>query len=305
MSIIYYHDSKVEFDKTAVALGTFDGLHTAHMKIINKARDYAALNNVKYGVHTFTRLPANVMGKVSCTRLISNKDKTDLLSDVDFVYLETFDKDFYSMSPEEFVLYLKNTLNAEAVVAGYNYRFGNHASGDIKTLEKLCAKHGIKVFAIDKTELDGEPVSSTRIRSYIVEGNIKKANSLLGRPYFITGVVETGLQNGRKMGFPTANLSFEKDMTVPKTGVYMGFCKVEGIRKKAVINVGNNPTFGGTQTKIECHLLDFNEYVYDKEMTVEFIDYMRDEVCFGSEELLREQIEKDINNARRELIKYE
>lgn len=305
MSIYYYHGDKVEFDKTAVALGTFDGLHLAHMKIINKVKEYAALNNIKSGVHTFTEIPAKVMGKSECTRLILNEDKAQMLSDMDFVYMETFDQSFYMKSPEEFVKYLKETLKAEAVAAGYNYRFGKAAEGDVDTLKKLCSHEGIKVFILEKSELIGEAVSSSRIRGLINDGDVKTAMTLLGRPYFITGVVEKGLQNGRKMGFPTANLAYQEDMTMPKNGVYIGFCTVEGKRNKAIINVGNNPTFNGTKIKIECHLLEFDEYLYGKQMKVEFIDYIRGEICFESKDLLQKQIEKDVKNAERKFKNYE
>lgn len=305
MSIYYKHGDKVEFDKTAVALGTFDGLHIAHMKIINKAKEYAALNNIKCGVHTFSEIPANIMGKSVCTRLMSNKDKAEILSDIDFVYMESFDEAFYSKTPQEFVKYLKETLKAVAISAGYNYRFGKNAEGDVNTLKNLCAQEGIKVFILDKSEQYGEPVSSSRIRKLISDGDIKTATTLLGRPYFITGVVEKGLQNGRKMGFPTANLAYQEDMTIPKTGVYIGFCTVDGIRNKAIINVGNNPTFNGTKIKIECHLLDFNQDLYDKEIKVEFIDYLRGEVRFESKDLLQMQIKKDAENAERKFKDYE
>ena len=305
MSIYYHHGDKVEFDKTAVALGTFDGVHIAHRKIIEKVKEYAAEKNIKAGVHTFYEIPANIMGKSVCTRLLSNKDKAVILSDVDFVYMETFDETFYSKSPQEFVKYLKDTLKAQAVAAGYNYRFGKNAVGDVDMLKTLCLNEGIEVFIIEKSEQNGEPVSSTRIRNLINNGNVRAAMELLGRPYSITGVVEKGLQNGRKMGFPTANLSYQEDMTIPKTGVYAGFCTVDGIRKRAIINVGNNPTFNGTKMKIECHLLDFNEYLYDKEMKVEFFDFLRDEVRFESKDLLKEQIKKDAENAERMFEDYE
>ncbi len=305
MSVYYHHGDKVEFDKTAVALGTFDGVHTAHMKIIKKIKEYAAINNIKSGVHTFLEIPANITGKSKCTRLLSNKDKADILSDMDFVYMETFDELFYSKSPQEFVKYLKETLRAEAVAAGYNYRFGKNAEGDVNTLKTLCAQEGIKVFVIEKSEQEGEPVSSSRIRKLIGGGDVKTAMSLLGRPYFITGIVEKGLQNGRKMGFPTANLAYQEDMTIPKTGVYIGFCTVDSKRHRAIINVGNNPTFNGTGIKIECHLLDFNEYLYDKEIKVEFFDYLREEVRFESKDLLQKQIKKDAENAERKFKDYE
>ena len=200
MSIVYYRDNKVEFAKTAVALGTFDGLHIAHMKIIGKVKEYAALNNIACGVHTFTDIPARVMGNHSSTRLISNNDKVKLLSHMDFVYVETFDEKFYNMSPDEFVLYLRNTLNAEAVAAGYNYRFGKNAKGDIKLLESLCSKQGIKVFVIDKTDMDGDSVSSSRIRKLISDGEVKKAAHLLNRPYFMSGIVENGFQKCNRAG---------------------------------------------------------------------------------------------------------
>lgn len=305
MSIYYHHGDKVEFDKTAVALGTFDGVHIAHMKIIEKVKEYAVANNIKSGVHTFSEIPANVMGKSVCTRLLSNNDKAEILSDVDFVYMETFDESFYLKSPQEFVKYLKENLKAEAVAAGYNYRFGKNAQGDVSVLKKLCKSEGIKVFVIDKSEQEGEPVSSSRIRKLIGDGDVKTAGRLLGRPYFITGVVEKGFQNGRKMGFPTANLSYQEDMTIPKSGVYIGYCTVDGIRNRAIINVGNNPTFNGTKIKIECHLLDFNEYLYDKEIKVEFYDYLRDEIRFESKDLLQNQIKKDAETAERKFKDYE
>ncbi|MBP3361129.1 MAG: bifunctional riboflavin kinase/FAD synthetase [Clostridia bacterium] len=300
MSIYYHHGDTVEFSQTVVALGTFDGLHRAHMKIIKAAERYAVKAGLKWGVMLFDIIPANAVGARKAGLLMTNDEKKEILSGADFFYTESFDSDFYGKSPEEFINYLKCTLHASAVSVGYNYRFGNNAAGDVRLLEELCKNAGIKVLVTEKTELDGQVVSSTVIRELVAEGRVDEASEFLGRNFFITGDVESGLQNGRKMGIPTANIHAEGRL-LPKSGVYSGYCTFDGIRRKAIINVGSNPTFGGSSVTIEGHILDFDGDIYGKGIKAEFVRRLRDEQKFKSSEELAARIKKDIEQCRKEL----
>ncbi len=294
MTITYRHGECVEAEKSSVALGTFDGLHIAHAKIINKAAEYAEKNHISLGVMMFDSIPANIVSDSFIPMLMSVEDRVSLLNSADFVYIETFDQKFMSMTPEEFVSYLKNTLKAAFVSVGYNYRFGKGAKGDTKLLKQLCLKEGIEVFVVDKTVLKGEAVSSTRIRELVLAGKVKEAAELLSRPFFINGTVVKGLNNGTKMGIPTANVLPDSKIICPPYGVYAGFCEIKGEKYKSVINVGNNPTFNGKETTIECHLLDFDGDIYGEKLSVHFIDRIRGEIKFPTVDALIEQIRSDI-----------
>lgn len=300
MAIRYNHGDCVQFQKTSVALGTFDGLHTAHMKVINKAISYAKQEKIQCGILMFDNIPKNVLYKEKVPMIMNLNDAISLLPELDFVYVEKFDKSFYEKSPEEFVSYLKNTIKAMNVCVGFNFRFGKNASGDADLLKKLCDKEEINVFIQDKQQCEGEIISSTTIRKLLLNGDMKGACKLLGRPFFIKGAVCHGFQNGHKMGIPTANITPQEDIVCPKTGVYSGICVVDGQDYKSVINVGNNPTFGNKNTTIECHLLGFDGDLYNKEITIYFTDYIRDEICFKTPQMLAQQISKDIEFVQRE-----
>ncbi len=305
MTIIYNGAEFVEFKKTAIALGTFDGLHIAHTKIINKAVEYGKKHNIPCGVMLFDSIPANSLFGNKTLRLLKPADRNALLSHLDFIYVQEFNKSFSAKSPEEFILYLKNVLHAEFISIGYNYRFGKLASGDAELLKTLCAEFGIEVCIADETVYSGRPVSSTRIRELISEGNVKEVSELLGRNFFLTGRVINGYRNGHKLGSPTANIELDETVILPKCGVYAGFCIFEGERYKCVINVGDNPTFDGNKITVESHLLDFSGEIYGKEIKVEFIKYLREEICFKTASDLAKQIALDIQNTERELIDYE
>lgn len=298
MVLIYNHGDNVGFDKTSVALGTFDGVHIAHVNIINKAKDIAKENNLKCGIVTFDEIPANIVSNMHTLKLMNLEDKLRAFPEVDFVYIEKFDKDFMNLSPEEFVGYLKNKVKAAIVTVGYNYHFGRNGAGDVQLLKSLCEKAGIQVHICKKEEIDGEPVSSTRIRKLIMDGKVENAEKLLGRPFRITGTVMQGLQNGKKMGIPTANILPKPDIVSVKQGVYAGICEVEDKVYKSVINVGNNPTFKAKNTTIECHLLDFDGDIYNKTITVMFSKFIREEICFDSPDALANQILNDIKVAK-------
>ncbi|MGM9936713.1 MAG: bifunctional riboflavin kinase/FAD synthetase [Candidatus Ornithomonoglobus sp.] len=293
----------VPFPRTVVALGNFDGLHMAHMAIIKKCHDYARAHDLKCGVLLFNEHTKRTINKESVPIITQENQKLDLLAkaDMDFVYMRDFDKEFMQLTPEQFVRRLMDILHCVAVCAGYDYRFGYKASGDVTLLKELCRKFGIEAIITDEIDHNGVTVKSTAIRHYIMDGSVQHAANMLGRPFAIEGMVVKGLQNGRKMGLPTANISYKKNTLIPHNGVYAGYTYVKGNKYKSVINVGNNPTFGADKVTIESHILDFDEDIYNELVRVEFIKRLRGDKKFDSIEALANQIKSDAETARKEL----
>lgn len=230
-----------------------------------------------------------------------NKLKLELFEQLspDFVYIRKFTKEFMQKSPEGFIQELINEMGMRAVCTGFDYRFGHKAQGDIKTLQELGEKYNFDVLVTDAVSLEGHIISSTYIRELISYGDMEKTKKFLGRSYCIEGIVEKGLQNGTKLGFPTANVSIEENTILPKSGVYIGFTEVDGEKYKSVINVGNNPTFDAEKITVESHILDFSEDLYGKEIKVYFDKRIRGDIKFASLDELIEQINEDIEEARR------
>ena len=296
---IIRQNTVVPYDKTAVVLGNFDGLHIAHAAIINSGIDYAKRHNLKSGVLLFEENTKSVTDGRKIKLITDNAEKLRLLDKmgVDFAYMIRFDREFMKKTPDEFVLELAKFLKPKAVFAGYDYRFGYKAEGDVTALIRLAEKYGFKAEIIPEIESDGRAVSSTLIRSLIETGDIKSANKLLGRPFEMYGTVERGLQNGRKMGFPTANLSYDENLVLPHTGVYAGFTYFDGNRHKSVVNVGNNPTFGADRITIESHIFDFDKDIYDENIRIAFIEKIRGDVKFDGIDKLKAQIANDAQRA--------
>lgn len=303
MEIIRGRDS-VPYKKTVVALGNFDGLHKAHMTIIGKCCDYAKHKCLKSGILLFNEHTLNIIKNKKVKVITREKQKLAILEQagLDFVCIRDFDKEFMKLSPEKFVCKLVNEMNISAVCVGYDYRFGHKAEGDVKTLKELGDKFGFDVIVTDEIDHNGVAVKSTAIRHFIADGSVRHAASMLGRPFEIEGKVVRGFQNGRKLGFPTANVEYEEDMIIPQNGVYMGYTYVDGRKYKSVINVGNNPTFDAEMITIESHILDFDEDIYDKIICVSFIKRIRGEKRFESINELAAQIKDDTETARKELV---
>lgn len=286
---------RAEYDGTVVALGNFDGLHVAHTEIIRRGIKYARENGLKSGVLLFEENTKNLTnGKIE--NITPNEAKLELLEreKPDFVFMEKFDKEFMRKSPEEFVLYLIDRLHIKAVCVGYDYSFGYMASGDVELLKEYGKKYNFRVFVTEAIKRDGKVVSSTYIRQLIKNGDMETAEKFLGRRYCIEGKVVRGRQNGRKMGIPTANVAYDANMALPKTGVYAGITYVRGKRLKSVINVGKNLTFGAQKLTVESHILGFDEDIYDEYIRVSFAKRLRGVFKFDSMEELCEQIRSDI-----------
>lgn len=282
--------------ETVIALGSFDGLHKGHMALINKAIEEGKKIGASVMVYSFSNHPLTVINKELTPKLLlSNEDKIELLESkgVDIVNLVFFTEEFMKISPEDFILNMIKYYNTKAFVVGFNYRFGYKNLGDIELLKKLSKQYGFNLYIVDKIEDMNEPISSSKIRHLIEEGDVKKAAILLTRPYALSGTVMKGRQIGRTIGFRTLNLDYDKRYAIPKGGVYYTNIIISGKNYRGITNVGYNPTVSGNKLSIETHVLDFNEDIYEHSIKILFIDKIRDEKKFNSLEELKNQLTSD------------
>lgn len=292
--------------KTAVTIGKFDCLHLGHQSLfsnlIHAAKDQALVPTVV----TFDRHPDHLLRPDRAKLPIIGKTQKhtiiESLGAAVLVELE-FNQELASKTPEQFAKeILVDTLHAQVVMVGQGFRFGNQGSGDTQTLRELGQQHGFSVSEVKPIEIDGETVSTTRVRNLLDEGNVSAAAKLLGRVHVAVGVVEHGLKIGRKIGFPTANLSREAEGYLPLDGVYSGWLVSEGIRYPAALSVGINETFQAVPRLVESHVLDETELdLYDKVVTLEFIDFVRPVEKFDGVDSLVAQINLDLEVVRQQL----
>ncbi len=280
----------------ALALGNFDGVHPAHVGIINACIENAKVNNLKSGVLIFENHTETVCKNKDIKLLTTLDEKLDIIDrlGVDFVFIKKFDEHIMKMNPENFFNFLINELNAKALFAGFDYSFGYMASGKADLLSELGEKNGIDVYICDEVDIDNEPISSTKIRELIKCGEVKKSKKYLNRFYEVSGKVVKGKQNGRKMGLPTANIDYHKEKLLPCDGVYSGYTVVDNKEYKSLINIGKNPTFDAVERTVESYITDFDGDIYGKNVTVGFYEKIRGEKKFGSMEELKKQIESDL-----------
>jgi len=283
-----------------LALGNFDGLHKAHMKIIDGCAEFAHKNHIPGGVLLFENHTQTVLNDRKVMLLTSFDEKCSLLekSNIDFVFTINFDSDFMKLSGKDFFDFLVNNLKARALFAGFNYRFGYKALWEAKDLKEMGAASDIAVSIFPEIVCGGQVISSTLIREYLMLGEMNKAAELLGRLYSVSGRVVSGKQNGRKMGLPTANVSCAENKLLPSDGVYSGYTTVLGERRKSLINIGKNPTFGNNSRTVESYIIDFDREIYDEKATIEFAEKIRGEIKFSSPEQLRNQILYDLKRVK-------
>ncbi len=282
---------------SSVALGFFDGVHIAHQKIITSAVNFAEVNGLSPVALTFDKSPAELLSSEKVYYLTSNEEKVDLIKSLGAsTQFLNLDASLLSLSPEEFVKnILVDKLKTSHAVCGYNYHFGKGGSGNTDILKKLGEKYDFTVNICDEITYQNTKVSSSNIRALLKEGNINLANILLGRKFSLSGTVTEGKHLGSKLGFPTANVFFRTNSAVPLCGVYKTVVNIDGKKYSAITNVGINPTVGGEKMRSETYIPNFSKDIYKKEITVEFIDFIRKETKFESIDLLKKQIEKDIS----------
>lgn len=285
---------------TAVALGYFDGIHIGHRAVLQKALDTAKEKNLVPVVMLFDIHPRKLVSGVVPPMLMSEEQKRESLIEMGFRVVDFNFRESVNLTYEEFAeKVLFDTLNARFVSCGYDYRYGKGGKGNAETLRESLGKKGVELFTVPAVELNGEIVSSTKIRQLISEGEIEKANTMLGKEFSYHVVVEKGDGIGHTIGTPTINQYFPEDFIVPKYGVYASRVKVDGKTYPSVTNVGVRPTVGGTSLRSETCIFDFSENLYGKETEVFLIKYLREEKKFSSIDELKKAIENDIQNARK------
>lgn len=289
-----------KFPRITMALGTFDGIHVGHQKIISRAVDLAKEINGTSVVFTFSNHPLSVVAPSRCPlQLVTQDDKAELIKKlgVDILLTIPFTPKFLQYSAEHFIdLVLKN-LNPKHIVIGPNYFFGYKRSGTPELLKEAGNQHGFKVEVHPIVYVDDIIVSSTLIRQMIGTGHVTEAAQLLGRPVKVTGTVIHGAKRGRQMGYPTINLEVADHLILPSDGVYAVSLMIENIHYNGIANIGNNPTFNGTERRLEVHILDFSGDLYGQSVTVCFLKRIRGQMTFSGAEELKSQICQDIKAA--------
>lgn len=297
-------DIPPDFGPSLVSVGNFDGVHRAHVRVLDEIVARARQSHARSVAVTFEPHPVRVLRPDCGLKLLTpTPEKLRLLAKtgIDAAIVLPFSHDLSLMGPREFVkLILCDRLRALEVHEGYNFRFGHKAAGDVNLLTELGAECGFEVIKYPEMCLRGESVSSTRIRELIQSGEIDRARYLLGRPFAIQSTAGRGRGYGTKYTVPTVNLNTYEEL-IPRDGVYITQTRVGEECFDSVTNVGNRPTFGSDSFAIESHLLDFHplDITAETEIETTFLSRIRDEIKFGSVEKLREQIQQDVAKARR------
>ncbi|PKK39133.1 Riboflavin kinase [Clostridiaceae bacterium JG1575] len=301
MIILDKNNQKKLEDQTYIALGSFDGVHKGHMALINRVVDEALLNDCKSLVYTFTNHPLTVAAPESAPKLImDNEQKMHIFrsAGVDMVALVDFTYEYMQTSAEDFVRLLLDRYNARGLVVGFNYKFGYQNTGDVALLKDLSEQYGFELIVIDPETDEEGLISSTRIRSLLLEGKVGEANKLLIEPFMLRGTIIPGKNNGKAMGFPTANMTFDEKSVIPKEGVYYTNIRVKDALYRGITSVGKNPTLGpDNPITVETYILDFDEDIYGEPVRLYFLEWMRGMIRYDSLDELKEQLRKDNNYA--------
>jgi riboflavin kinase / FMN adenylyltransferase len=294
--------SKENIQDSALTIGSFDGVHRGHRFLLDQLRKMAP--NSPQVVITFDPHPASILSSTPVARLFSQKDQISIFETmgVDYLYYLPFSSAMAELSAEAFAKKsLFDLFKPKAILVGYDFAFGKNRSGDYRLLKKMAqAQNGVAA-QCEPFKVDGSIVSSTRIRHLIAAGNVAEAAVLLGRSFYLEGVVVSGRKLGRTIGVPTANLeSFDGNQILPGQGVYMCTVQIDGDCYFALTNVGTNPTVTTElATKIEAYILDFDQAIYGRTIKVDFLEKIRDEMKFDSLDSLKKEIENDIKWARK------
>ncbi len=288
--------------KTILTLGTFDGVHIGHKKILERITQNTENGKYESLVLTFFPHPRMVLQEKSEIRLLNTiQEKTKLLeaTGIENLIVHPFDESFSRLTAEEFVhTILVDKFQIHKIIIGHDHRFGRNRTANIDDLIAFGAAYGFEVEQISAEEIQDVSVSSTKIRKALNEGNMTLANEYLGYEYFLNGTVVKGKQLGRTIGFPTANIDIEEDYKlIPKKGVYIVRALINGETVFGMMNIGFNPTVNGEKQTIEVHLFDFNKDIYDQKIKVSLLRYIREEQKFGSVDALKAQLQQDQNEA--------
>ena len=288
--------------KTILTLGTFDGVHIGHKKILERLTQNTENGKYESLVLTFFPHPRMVLQEKSEIKLLNTiPEKSKLLekSGIENLVIHPFNESFSRLTAEEFVhSILVNQFHIQKIIIGHDHRFGRNRTANIDNLIAFGAEYGFEVEQISAQEIQDVSVSSTKIRKALQDGNMSLANEYLGYAYFLTGEVVKGKQLGRTIGFPTANIQIKEDYKlIPKNGVYAVRTFIGQKEVFGMMNIGFNPTVNGQKQTIEVNLFDFDADIYGEKLEISLLKYLREEQKFGSVDLLKEQLNQDKKTA--------
>lgn len=302
-----YHSYKAfqsDHHTSAVTIGTFDGLHIGHRKILNQLTEYSKQQHLDSVVFTMFPHPRLVLQKDQSLKLLNTIDeRIELLETcgIDYLVIEPFSVEFSQLTVVEFVRdVLVNSLHTKLLVVGYDHRFGRNREGNFEQLQDYSRLYHYDLKQIEKQDIENIAISSTKIRQALSDGDIETANAYLGYPYLLTGTVVKGQGLGKTLNFPTVNLNIpETYKLIPKTGVYVVKTSINHLTVYGMMNIGYRPTIAGNHQTIETFLLDFKGDLYNKTLKIHLLKRLRNEQKFDSLDLLKIQIETDELNARK------
>jgi riboflavin kinase/FMN adenylyltransferase len=282
---------------TTVTIGSFDGVHKGHQKVLRQLQSIAKQSDTQSVVISFVPHPRIFFDPNTALKMLNTTDEKIALLEkqgLDYLILQTFDKNFASKNPDDFIKEMVSTLKMKHILMGYDHSFGKNAEGNYELVSRLSKKYNYETHLIEEAKIDDIKLSSTAVREALLAGNIEKANRILAYPYALTGLVVKGNQLGRTIGFPTANIEVsDKYKLFPKQGVYVVSALVAGQSVYGMINLGMRPTVDGKKMVIEVYLFNFNQDIYHKTIQVSFLKRLRDEQKFPSVEALKMQLIKD------------
>ncbi len=288
-----------------LTIGAFDGVHLGHQKLIDSVVASARATGRRAALVTFFPNPSVVLGRAQPFYLTSNQEKLDEFArlGLDVVIIVEFTLETSRIRASDFVNLLIQNLSMNELWIGHDFALGYKREGNFSFLQTLGEQRGYSVHSIEPVLLDGQPVSSSRIRDALRAGDLAQANACLGRPFQVSGLVVRGAQRGRQMGVPTANLDVWPEHALPSNGIYACRAHVGGVTYDAATNIGTRPTFDNGARTVEAHLLDFDGDLYGQTMALDLIEYQRPEEKYPSVQALIDQMQEDIRVARRILAR--
>lgn len=300
MSVFYHISELSSLTNSIVTIGTFDGVHLGHQKIIKRLVELKQKQGGEIVLFTFDPHPRKVLfpEQKDLKLITTTQEKCEILKlfGVDYVLVYPFTKEFSKMQAQDYISdIIVKGLKTKTLVIGYDHRFGSNREGTIDTLKELSNIYNFEVEEIPAQEINQLNVSSTRIRKAIEEGDVQTANDFLGYSFFITGTVVKGKQLGRTIGYPTANIFIENaDKLIPKIGVYAVNVIYKGITYQGMLNIGTNPTTDlDNKIKIEVNIFDFNQDIYGETLKIEFVKWIRNEEKFTNLDELKQALAND------------
>ncbi|WP_028979392.1 bifunctional riboflavin kinase/FAD synthetase [Sporocytophaga myxococcoides] len=309
MKVYNSFDEFTKLTNAIVTIGTFDGVHLGHRKILNRLKETSKEEKGESVVITFWPHPRKVLqGADSLKLLLTLEEKIEMIAScgIDHLLLIPFTKEFSTTSSEDFIhKILIDKIGTKKLVIGYDHKFGKNREGSFEYLKENASSIGFQVEEIPREDIEHNAISSTSIREALSQNNVSKATTLLGRPYSVKGKVVEGKKLGRELGYPTANIEVEDpEKILPADGIYTVFVKVEDKKFGGMLSLGFNPTVEGKGRSMEVHIFDFNKNIYGESVEVGFLEFLRFEAKFPNLDALIDQLKVDEKQSRAILENY-